>query len=279
LWLLVVLQELSAAGPSAAAVSSTLAWYVHSQRPLLAAQDMQQLLKANRHAAAAAAPDGGLLYVGQDLYDFGSSSSSDSSEKISVDSLQSTMETDAGTPLLLHTLPGSDSYQDDFSGSSSYDDEASEGFVDASAEEKPAASRRMLLNTAASSSSSASQTAVSSIPGLSGVAGSDDGWSSVSQLASSLRDSLDAQAAADAAAAAAAAAVMPARAGHIPRRQDFRIIGGVQAPRDRCGSYAYSWSVACCCIVLLHVQATCLCVRTQLCLVSYCRNASTTRPE
>jgi hypothetical protein len=235
MWLLVVLQELSAAGPSAAAVSSTFAWYVHSQRPLFAAQDMQQLLRANRHAAAAAAaaPDGGLRYVGQDLYDFGSSS--DSSDETTVDSSPE-------TPLLLHTLPGSDSYQDDFSGSSSSSDEDEDfqGFVDAYADEKPAASRRMLLNTAASSSSSgASETAVFNIPGLSGVAGSGSTWSTVSELASSMRDAQEAQAAA----AAAAAAVVPARAGQIPRRQDFRIIGGAEAPRDRCGS---CWCLLCC---------------------------------
>jgi hypothetical protein len=226
MWLLVVLQELSAAGPSAAAVSSTVAWYVHSQRPLFAAQDMQQLLKANRHAAAAAAaaPDGGLRYVGQDLYDFGSSS---------VSSDETPVDSSPETPLRLHTLPGSDSYQDDFSGSSSSDDDEDlQGFVDAYAEEKPAASRRMLLSTAASSSSSssASETAVFNIPGLSGTASSGSTWSTVSELASSMRDAQEAQAAAD---AAAAAAVVPARAGQIPRRQDFRIIGGAEAPRDR----------------------------------------------
>jgi hypothetical protein len=212
--LLVVLQELSAAGPSAAAVSSSLAWYVQSKRPQFAAQDMQQLLSANRQAAAAAAPDGGLLYVGQDLYDFGSSRDG----------------SDAEPPLLLHTLPEGDSYQDHFGDSGSSDEEEFAGFVDAYAEEKPAASRRMLLNTAAgSSSSSASEAAVFNIPGVSGKAGSDGSWSTVTELAASLRDSQEAQAAAD----AAAAAVMPARAGQIPRRQDFRIIGGAEAPRDR----------------------------------------------
>jgi hypothetical protein len=230
------LQELTAAGPSAASVSSKLAWYVASQRPLFAAQDMQQLLKANRQAAAAAAvQEGGVLYVGQELYVIiiiSSSSSggrSSSSDHDTSNSLLSVVGPDGGPTLLMHSLADAEADAADSSSSSDSDADL-DAFADAYAQEQPAASRRMLLDTASSSSSSSSssgQTTLYNIPGISGGAGNDQIWSSVSELADQQRE---------AAAGAAAAAAVPVVAGQVPRQQDFRIIGGAEAPRDRCGT-------------------------------------------
>jgi hypothetical protein len=128
-------------------------------------------------------------------------------------------------PIVLHTLPDVNRDADASSiGSSSSDEDGFDAFVDAYAELQPEASRRMLSDNAASSS----EATVFNIPGISGTAGSDGTWSSVSQLASAQQEADRVKA------AAAAAAAVPARAGRIPVQQDFRIIGGAEAARDRC---------------------------------------------
>lgn len=86
------LQDLS----SAPALVAELTWYASTQRPLFAAQDMQQILQANRHADGLDDNDGGLQYIAQDLFDFGSRGSS-SGNDMTVPG--------QGQPLLMHTLP------------------------------------------------------------------------------------------------------------------------------------------------------------------------------